>query len=163
MAGYKIRSVFLFSPHFKWATTRIRLGGFLYRVFSTLVCLLNERCESHYSAGNFVDSPWAEVCFQYLQWWASKPWIGVQWNVRLCTCGLLKWNYSLSRILVWHLLPAVNISMVSRECLWKYFARSSSKSALKMYLAIQVGSSLIFSPNHITTRTPRVGTPNWFN
>ena len=111
MARYRISSVSLFSPHFKWAATRIRFNVFLYRIFSTRMCFLNERCESHHTARNFADSSTGRSVFQYLQWWVSKPWIGVQWNVRLCTCGQLTWTYSLSRIRVWHLLPAVNISL----------------------------------------------------
>ena len=41
------------------------------------------------------------------------------------------------------------LSMVSRERPRKQIARSSTKSALKMSLAIQEGSSLIFSPKHV--------------
>ena len=99
------------------------------------MCFLNERCESHHSPRDF-------------------SWAG------LCTCGLQTWSHSLSPIHVWHSMPAVDVSMVSRERPRKQIARSSTKSALKMSLAIQEGSSLIFSPKHVTARTPPVGTPS---
>ena len=41
-----------------------------------------------------------------------EPWIEVQWNAWLCICGLQTWNDSLSPIPVWHLLPAVNVSLL---------------------------------------------------
>ena len=41
----------------------------------------------------------------------SEPETGVQWNVRLCTCGLQTWNHSLSPIPVWNSLPAVDVSL----------------------------------------------------
>ena len=50
--------------------------------------------------------------------------------------------------------------MVSRERPRKQITRSSTKSALKMSMAIIDGSSLIFSPKHVTARTPPVGTPS---
>ena len=56
MARYSIRSVSLPPPHFKWATTRMRLRASWHCVFSTLICFLNERRESHHSPRNFVDS-----------------------------------------------------------------------------------------------------------
>ena len=49
------------------------------------------------------------------------------------------------------------LSMVSMERPRKQIARSST-SALKMSMAITDGSSLIFSPKHVTARTPPVGT-----
>ena len=55
--------------------------------------------------------PLAEVCFQSSQWGVSEPETGVQWNVRLCTCGLQTWNHSLSPIPVWNSLPAVDVSL----------------------------------------------------
>ena len=55
--------------------------------------------------------PPAEVCFQSSQLGVSEPETGVQWTVRLCTCGLQTWNHSLSPIPVWHLLPAVDVSL----------------------------------------------------
>ena len=43
---------------------------------------------------------------------------------------------------------------------FQHLTRSSTNSALKMSLAIHEGSSLIFSPKHVTVRTPPVGTPS---
>ena len=54
MARYT-NSVSLSPPHFKWATTRTRLRASLHCIFSTLMCFLNERRESHHSPRNFVD------------------------------------------------------------------------------------------------------------
>ena len=48
--------VSLSPPHFKWATTRMRLRASLQCVLSTLMCFLKERCESHHSPRNFIDS-----------------------------------------------------------------------------------------------------------
>ena len=39
--------------------------------------------------------PLAEVCFQSSQWGVSEPETLVQWNVRLCTCGLQTWKITL--------------------------------------------------------------------
>ena len=44
------------------------------------------------------------------------------------------------------------MSMVSRERPGKQITRSSANSALKMSLAIHEGSSLIFSPKHVTAK-----------
>ena len=66
MARYSIKSVSLSPPHFKWATTRMRLRASLHRVFSTLMCFLNERCESHHSPRNFVDSSTGRSVFPIL-------------------------------------------------------------------------------------------------
>ena len=59
-----------------------------------------------------------------------------------------------------HSLPAVNVSMVSRECPQKQIARSSTNSALIMSLTMHEGSSLIFSLKHVTASAPPVGTPS---
>ena len=70
------------------------------------------RCASPTTAqGTLLTSPLAEVCFQPSQWGASEFGIRVQWNAQLCTCGPQTWNHSLSPIPVWHLLPAVNVSL----------------------------------------------------
>ena len=61
--------------------------------------------------GTLLTPPLAEVHFQSSQWEASEPGIVVQWNACLYTCGLQTWNHSLSPIPVWHLLPAVNVSL----------------------------------------------------
>ena len=92
IARYSIKSVSLSAPHFKWATTRMRLRASLHCVFSTLMCFLNERCESHHSPRNFVDSSTGRSVFPVLTMGASELETGVQWNVRLCTCGMQTWN-----------------------------------------------------------------------
>ena len=56
MARYSIRSVSLSLPQFKWATTRMWLRASMHCFFSTLMCFFNERCESHHSLRNFIDS-----------------------------------------------------------------------------------------------------------
>ena len=152
--------VSLSPPRFKCATTRMRLRASLRSVFSTLMCFLNEMCRSHHRPRNFVDSSMVEVCFESSQSEASKPVIGVQWNVRLCTCRLQTWNHSLLLMPVWHLLPAVKcLPMVSRERPRKHITGSSTKSALNMSLEIRA-SSLIVSPKHVTAKTPPFGTPS---
>ena len=150
----------LFPPDFRWETTRMRLRASLHGVFSTLMCFLNERCESHHSPRNFVDSSTGRSVFPILTmggFWARD------WGAVKCTT-LHLWSANLKPFLVaqscmefaacWRCL-----SMVSRERPGKQIARSSTKSALKMSLAIQDSSSLIFSPKHVTARTPPVGTP----
>ena len=52
------------------------------------------------------------------------------------------------------------LSMVSRERSLKQITRSSTKSALKMSIAIREGSWLISSPKHLTDWTSPVGTPS---
>ena len=56
MALYSNRRVSLSPPHFKCATTQMRLRASMHSVFSALMCFLKERCESHQSPRNFVDS-----------------------------------------------------------------------------------------------------------
>ena len=56
MVRYSISRVSLSPPHFKCATTWMRLRASLHWVFSALMCSLKERCESHHSPRNFVDS-----------------------------------------------------------------------------------------------------------
>ena len=102
MAWYSIKSLSLCPPYFKWATTRMRLRASLHCVFSTPMCFLIERCESHHSPRNFVDSS-TEVWFQSSQWGVSEPGTVVQWNVWLCTCGLQTWNHSMSLGMIWML------------------------------------------------------------
>ena len=95
----------------KWATTRMRLRASLHCVFSTLVCFLNEKCESHHSPRNFIDSSTGGRVLPILIAGVSEPEIEVQWNVWLCICGLQTWSHSLSPIPVLHSLPAVNVSL----------------------------------------------------
>ena len=61
---YSIRSVSLSSPHFKWATTRMRLRASVHCILSTLMRFLKERCESHHNPRNFVDSTTGRGVFQ---------------------------------------------------------------------------------------------------
>ena len=93
---------------------------------------------------------------------------GVLWalyrGAMKCTT-LHLWAANLNPFLVAHSCMAFAVccrclSMVSRERPRKQIARSSTKSALKMSMAIIDGSSLIFSPKHVTARTPPVGTPS---
>ena len=114
MARYSIKSVSLSPPHFKWATTRIRLRASLHCVFSTLMCFLNERCESHHSPRNFVDSSTGKDVFPILTTGGGGglwPWCTVvQWNVWPCTLALVgckpeaipcRWGISCELALRW--------------------------------------------------------------
>ena len=159
MARYSIKSVSLSPPHFKWATTRMSLRASLHCVFSTLMCFLNERCESHHSPRNFVDSSTGRSVFPILT--MGGLWARDRSAVKCMTLHL--WAANLKPFLVAHSCMAFTaccrcLSMVSRERPRKQIARSSTKSALKMSLAIQEGSSLIFSPKRVTARTLPVGT-----
>ena len=87
------------------------------------------------------------------------------WPAAIFLSRAILWAANLKPILVAHSCMAFTaccrcISMVSRERPRKQIARSSTKSALKMSFVIQEGSSLIFSPKHVTARTPPVGTPS---
>ena len=161
MARYSIKNVSLSPPHFKWATTRMRLRASLHCVCSSLMCFLNEKCESHHSRRNFVDSSTGKSAFPILT-------MGGLWTR---DCGAVKcmtlhlWAANLKPLLVAHSCVAFTaccrcIFMMSRERPRKQIAGSSTKSALKMSLTIQEGNSLIFSPKHVTARTPPVGTPS---
>ena len=132
----------------------------LHCVFSTLMCFLNERRESHHSPRNFVDSFTGRSVSPILT--LGGLWARDRGAVKCMTLHL--WAANLKPILVAHSSMAFTacwcLSMVSRELPRKQIARSSTKSALKMSLAIQEGSLLIFSPKHVTARTPPVGTPS---
>ena len=54
------------------------------------------------------------------------------------------------------------LPMASNERLLKQVARSSTRSALKMFLAIREGRSSILSPKHVTPRTSHVGQLSWW-
>ena len=56
MGRYSISSVFQSPPHFKNATTRGALRASLHCVFNTLMCFLKEKCASHHSPRNAVES-----------------------------------------------------------------------------------------------------------
>ena len=47
MTRFSIKTVSPSPPHFKWASTRIRFRASLHRVFSTVMCFLNEMRECH--------------------------------------------------------------------------------------------------------------------
>ena len=135
----------------------MRLRASLHWVFSTLMCFLNERCESHHSPRNFVDSSTGSSVFPILT-------MGGLWARHLgavkCTT-LQLWAANLKPFLVAHSCMAFTaccrcLSMVCRERPWKQIARSSTKSALKMSLAIQEGGSFIFNPKHITASVESV-------
>ena len=96
-------------PHFKCATTRMRLRASLHRAFSTLMCSLKERCESHHSPRNFVDSSTGRSVSLILILGVSGLCFEVQWNAQLYIYGQQTWNRSLLPIPVWHLLPAVDV------------------------------------------------------
>ena len=161
MARYSIKSVSLSPSHSKWVTTPMRLTAFLHCVFSTLMCFLNDRCESHHSPRNFVDYSTGRSVFPILT--MGGLWARDRGAVKCMTLHL--WAANLKPFLVAHSCMVFTaccrcLSMVSRERPGKQIARSSTKSPLKMSLAIQEGSSLIFSPKHVTARTPPVGTPS---
>ena len=116
MAWYSIKSVSLSPLHFKWATTRMRLRASLHCVFSTLMCFLNERCESHHSPRNFVDSSTGRSVFPILTMgglWA-RDLDAVKWMT------LHLWAAKLKPFLVAHSYMAFTacckcLFMVSRE------------------------------------------------
>ena len=82
--------VCLSPPHFKWATTRMRLRP-PCAVSLAQWCASWMRSASPTTAqGTSWNPPLAEVCFHSSQWGTSEPGIGVQWNARLCTCGKLE-------------------------------------------------------------------------
>ena len=101
--------------HFKWATTRMRLRASLHCVFSILMCFLNERCESHHSPRNFVDSTGRSV-FPILTMgglWARDRGVVKCATLHLCAANL-------KPFLVAHSCMAFTaccrcLSMVSRE------------------------------------------------
>ena len=160
MARYSIKSVSLSPPHSKWATTRMRLRASLHCVFSTLMCFSNERCESHHSPRNFVDSSTDRNVFPILT--MGGLWARDRGAVKCMTLHL--WAANLKPFLVAHSCMAFTAC-----CRCPYgVQRASSKTdrqvvdkeCLEDSLAIQEGSSLIFSPKHVAARTPPVGTPS---
>ena len=127
MARYSIKSVSLSPPHFKWATTRMRLRASLHCVFSTLMCFLNERCESHHSPRNFVDSSTGRSVFPILTIGGLSA--RDRGAVKCMTLHL--WAANLKPFLVAHSCMAFTaccrcLSMVSKERPRKQIARSST-------------------------------------
>ena len=148
-------------PHFKWATTRKRLRASLHCVLSIWMCFLKERCESHHSPRNFVDSSTGWGVFPILIF--GGLWTLDRGAVKCMTLHL--WAANLKPFLVAHSWLVFTawcqyLSMVSRERPRKQIDRSSTNNALKTSLPLQEGSSLIFSPKHDTAKTPPVGTPS---
>ena len=111
MARYSIKSVSLSRPHFKWATTRMRLRASLHCVFSTLMCFLNERCESHHSPRNFVDSSTGRSVFPILT--MGGLWARDRGAVKCMTLHL--WAANLKPFLVAHSSMAFTACC---RCLW---------------------------------------------
>ena len=160
MARYSIRSVSLSPPHFKWATTRMRLRAPAVSLAHWCASWMRGASPTT-GQGTLFTPPLAEVCFQSAQWGAST--FVDRGAVKGTTLHL--WAANLKPFLVAHLCMTFTacckcLSMVSRERPRKQIARSSTKSALKMSLAMREGSSLIFSPKHVTARTLPVGTPS---
>ena len=106
MARYSITSVSLSPPHFKWATIRMRLRASLHCVFSTLMCFLNERCESHHSPRNFVGSSTGRSVFPILT--MGGLWARDRGAVK-CMTALV--GCKPEAIPVWHSLPDVDVSL----------------------------------------------------
>ena len=158
MAQCSISRVSLSPPHFKCATIRMRLKASLH---SALICFLKERLESHQRPSNFVDSSTGRGVLPILA--VGGRWVRERGAVKCTTLHLCAAN--LKPFPVAHSCMALTacckcLSMVSMERPLKQISRSSTKSALKMSLEIRDGSSLIFSPKHVTTNTPPVGTPS---
>ena len=132
MARYSIRSVSLSPPHFKWATTRIRLRASLHCVFSTLMCFLKERCESsHHSPRNLVDSSTGRGVLPILM--LGSLWTFDRGAVKCTTLHL--WAANLKPFLVAHSCIAFTacckcLSVVSKERPRKQIDRSTN-NALK--------------------------------
>ena len=109
----------------------MRLRASLHCVFSTLMCFLNERCESHHSPRNFVDSSTGKSVFPILT--MGGLWARDRGAVKCMTLHL--WAANLKPFLVAHSCMAFTaccrcLSMVSRERPRKHIARSSTKSAV---------------------------------
>ena len=143
-------------------TSSVRPLGWGWGPPCCLQCFLKERCESHQSLRNFVDSSTGRGVLPILIF--GGRWTLVRGAVKCMTLHL--WAANLKPFSVAHPCMALTacckcLSMVSRERPQNQIARSSTKSALKISLAIRGGSSLIFSPKHATSNTSPVGTPSF--
>ena len=98
-------------PHFKWATTQIRFIASLHCVFSTLICFLKERRESHHSPRNFVDSSTGRNVFPILI--AGGLWTLDRGGVKCMTLHF--WAANLKPFLVAHSCIALTACC---KCLW---------------------------------------------
>ena len=135
MVRYSISRVSLSPPNFKCATTRMRLRASLHWVFSALMCSLKERCESHHSSRNFVDSSTGRSVSLILI--VGGLWTLYRGAVKCTTLHL--WVANLNPFVIAHSCMAFTAccrcpSMVSRERPRKQIARSSTKSAEEMLL-----------------------------
>ena len=135
MTRYSIKSVSLCPPHFKWATIWMRLRASLHCVFTTLMCFLNEGCESHHRPKNLVDSSTGRSVLPILT--MAGLWTRDRGAVKCATLHL--WAANLKSFLVAHSCMALTaccrcLSMVSRERPRKQIARSSTKNALKTWI-----------------------------
>ena len=123
--------------------------------FSALMCSLKERCESHHSSRNFVDSSTNRSVSLILIVGFSRLCVGVQLNVQLNIYGLQTWTHCSLPIPVLHLLPAVDVFLWCQGSAHENRTPDHpQKSALKMYMAIKDGSWLILSLKHVSPRTP---------
>ena len=112
------------------------------------MCFLNERCESHHSPRDFIDSSTGRRVLPILT--AGGLWDLDQSEIKCMTLHL--WAANLKPFLVTHSCIAFtacckclySVQGAPRERPRKQIARSSTNSALKMSLAIHEGSSLIF-------------------
>ena len=114
-----VKSVSLSPPHLKWAITRMRLRASLHCVFSTLMCFLNERCESHHSPRNFMDSSTSRSVFPILT--MGGIWARDRGAVKCMTLHL--WAANLKSFLVAHSCMA----FTACRCLYGV-QRASSKT-----------------------------------
>ena len=89
----------------------MRLKASLPCAFSTLMCFLKERCESHHNPRNFVDSSTGRGVFSILT--VGGLWILTRGAVKCMTLHLWSTNLKpfLVAHLVWNLLLAVNVSL----------------------------------------------------
>ena len=115
--------VSLSPPHFMWATTRMRLRASLQCVFSTLMCFLNERCESHHSPRNFVDSSTVRIVFPILT--MGGLWARNRGAVKCMTLHLWAAN-----------LGPFSISYLESSILASHLASSSTPSNLWSFLSL---------------------------
>ena len=87
----------------------MRLRASLHWVFSTLMCFLKERCESHHSPRNFVDSSTGRSVSPIVIVGGLVALCRVWWNAQLYIYGMRTWNHSLLPTPVWHLQTVVHV------------------------------------------------------
>ena len=118
------------------------------------MCSLKEVCKFHHSPRNFVDSSTGRgVSLILIMGGVSGLCVRLQWNVQLYFLWAANLNtFFVARFCMAFIACCRCLSMVSRERPRKQIARSSTKNALKMSMAIRDGSSLISSTLVIYTR-----------